>query len=259
MAAGHLVADADLTLLGHIHLGHLHDARRQLVADRDVEFLAAQLSVDLLRLAQIVDDRRADQVVAVGIGCPFAQIDRIVVYVAQTGSCELVALRYDFRAEEILHTLRGLAVGKLHELAHKQILQLGLLALILFVEFGQLGVGALGATLLGGTAEQVGADHHTLQRRSGLQRSILHIAGLLAEYGAEQLLLGSGIALALGGDLTDHDVARADMRAHADDTALVEILRGILADIGNIRGQFLHTALCLAHFERELVDMDRSQ
>ena len=49
------------------------------------------------------------------------------------------------------------------------------------------------------------------------------VAGLLAEDGVQQLLLGRELGLALGRDLADQDVARLDRGADADDAALVEV------------------------------------
>ena len=49
------------------------------------------------------------------------------------------------------------------------------------------------------------------------------------------------------------------MRADADDAALVKVFGGVLADVGDVGCEFLHTALGLAHFERVFIDMNRSQ
>jgi len=48
VAAGHLIAYADLTFFSDIYLGHLDDSRGKLIADGDVKFLTAQLTVDFL-------------------------------------------------------------------------------------------------------------------------------------------------------------------------------------------------------------------
>ncbi len=79
VAAGHLVADTDLALLGDVDLGYLDDAGGQLVTDGDVKLLAAQLCVDFLRLAEVVDDGLTDEVVLVCVGCPLRQVDGVVV------------------------------------------------------------------------------------------------------------------------------------------------------------------------------------
>jgi hypothetical protein len=55
-----------------------------------------------------------------------------------------------------------------------------------------------------------------------LQGGIADFSGLLAEYGAQQALLGGEVGLALGRDLAHKDVAGADLRADADDAALVQ-------------------------------------
>ena len=59
-------------------------------------------------------------------------------------------------------------------------------------------------------------------RRGG----VTHLAGLLAEDGAQQSLLGVSFGLALRGDLTDQDVRGLDLGANADDAALVEVGHG---------------------------------
>ena len=49
------------------------------------------------------------------------------------------------------------------------------------------------------------------------------------------------------------------MRADADDTTLVEVLGGVLAHVGDIRGKFLHTAFGLTHLQAVFVHMHRSE
>ena len=98
-----------------------------------------------------------------------------------------------------------------------------------------------------------------MQRRLGFQRSVLHVAGLVAEDRAEQLLLGRRIALALRGDLTDQNVARVDVGADTYDTVGVEVLRGLLRNVGNIRGELLDTALGIANLHDILVDVHRGE
>ena len=130
--------------------------------------------------------------------------------------------------------------------------------LVLVVKCLDLGVNATGA-LLDGAGEQTGADNDALERRVGLQRSVLHVTGLVAEDGAQQLLLRRGIALALRRDLTDEDVTGNHMSTHADDTTLVEVLGSVLAHVGDIVGEFLHTALGLAHLEGVLIDVNAGE
>ena len=56
MTAGHLVSHADFALLGNVYLGYLHDAGGQVIAYGEVKFTTAQLGIQFLGLAQVVDD-----------------------------------------------------------------------------------------------------------------------------------------------------------------------------------------------------------
>ena len=74
--------------------------------------------------------------------------------------------------------------------------------------------------------------------------------GLLAEDGAQQTLLRGQLGLSLGRYLSDQDIARADLGSDADDSPLVQILEGIVADARNVPGDLLRsqlriTGLCL--------------
>ena len=191
---------------------------------------------------------------------PLAEVDSVVVYVAENGGGELRSFRNDVASEEVLHTGRGLAAGEFEQLVGQKLLERFLLLGIFLVELGKHGVDALRARrLLLGALEKIRADHDTLERRSSLQRSVLDIAGLVAEDGAEQFFLGGRVALSLRRDLTDHDVAGNNVGAHTDNTALVEVFGSVFADVGNIGCQLFHTALCLAHLEGVFVDMNRGQ
>ena len=194
-----------------------------------------------------------------GVAGPLAQVYRLeVVDVVEQLASELTAFGQQFSVEIVAHTLRLLALGERGEFVEQDLAQFFLTCAVLLVELSQLRVAATGA-FLHGTGKEAGADDHALQRRVGLQRSVFHITGLVAEDGAEQLLLGGGIALALRSDFTNQDVARHDVRTHADDTALVEVLGGVLAHVGDVVGEFLHASLGLTHLEGVLVDVDRGQ
>ena len=60
--------------------------------------------------------------------------------------------------------------------------------------------------------EDPDADDDALDARRAGQRRVLHVAGLLAEDRAEQLLFRRELGLALRRDLADEDVARLDAR-----------------------------------------------
>ena len=88
------------------------------------------------------------------------------------------------------------------------------------------------------------------------QRGITDFAGLLAEDGAEQAFLSGQLGLTLRGDLADQDVAALDLGTDADDAALVQILQGILGDVGDITGDLLRSELGVAGLGLVLFNMD---
>ena len=60
-------------------------------------------------------------------------------------------------------------------------------------------------------------------------------------------------------DLTDQDITWLDASPDTDDTVLIEVLRSVVADVGDIAGKFFETALRLTYLERILVDVDRGE
>ncbi len=88
------------------------------------------------------------------------------------------------------------------------------------------------------------------------ERGVLHVGGLLAEDGAQQALFGGQFGLALGRDLADQDVAGLDFGADADDAVGAEVLQGLLAQVGDVAGDFLRAELGVAGADLEFVDVD---
>jgi hypothetical protein len=88
------------------------------------------------------------------------------------------------------------------------------------------------------------------------QRAVLHLAGLLAEDRPEEALLRGQLGLALRGDLADEDVAGADLGADVDDALLVEVLEGLLADVGDVAGDLFGPELRVARLDLVLLDVD---
>jgi hypothetical protein len=85
---------------------------------------------------------------------------------------------------------------------------------------------------------------------------ILHVCGLLAEDGAEQLLLRRQFGLGLRRDLADEDVARLDLGADADDAVVIEVLEGLFADVRDVARDFLRSELRVTGGDLELLDVD---
>ena len=89
-----------------------------------------------------------------------------------------------------------------------------------------------------------------------LQRGIADLSCLLAEDGAQQALLCGKLGLALGGDLADQIVAGGDLSADADDAVLVQILQGVLADVGDIPGDLFRAQLGVTGLGLVLLNMN---
>jgi hypothetical protein len=92
-----------------------------------------------------------------------------------------------------------------------------------------------------------------------LQRAVAHVARLLAEDRAEELLLGRELGLALRRDLPDEDVARLHLGADAHDAGLVEVLEGLFAHVGDVAGDLFLAELGVAGDALELLDVDRGE
>src|SRR5205823_2534453 len=91
------------------------------------------------------------------------------------------------------------------------------------------------------------------------QRRILHLACLLAEDRAQETLLCRQLGLALGRDLADEDVAGPNLGADVDDALLVEVLEGLLADVGDVARDLLGTELRVTRLDLVLLDVDAGE
>src|SRR6185369_14514694 len=99
-------------------------------------------------------------------------------------------------------------------------------------------------------------DHLAALAVGQAQAGVLHLARLLTEDRAEEALLRRQLGLALGRDLADEDVAGANLGADVDDALLVEVLEGLLADVGDVAGDLLGPELRVARLDLVLLDVD---
>ena len=129
-------------------------------------------------------------------------------------------------------------------------------------QLGDLGVGdrAAAVVLVGAAArEHARADHDAALSRRDAQRSVAHVAGLLAEDRAQQALLGRELRLALRRDLPDQDVVGIHFGADPHDARLVEVRERLLADVRDVARDLLATQLGVARDDLELLDVDRGE
>ena len=111
----------------------------------------------------------------------------------------------------------------------------------------------------GVAAERLDVDHHAALAVRDLQRGVAHLARLLLEDRADQLLLGGQLGLALGRDLADEQVAGDDLGADAHDAAVVEVAQRLLRAVGDVAGDLLLAELGRAGVDLVLLDVDRGE
>ena len=153
-------------------------------------------------------------------------------------------------ADQALQFVKGVAVDDvnlvvlvLDEPAHLLVLD-GLGALVFF--------NAL-------AGEHAGVDDDALDSRRHPEAGVLYVAGLFAKDGPEKLLLGAELGLALGGYLAGQDVAGLDLRPDADDAALVQVLKRLLAHVGDVAGDLFLAQLGVPGHGLELLDVHRGE
>ena len=145
------------------------------------------------------------------------------------------------------NALVAVTAGQLVALLH--------LALLSDVDAHEL-VHAGGQIIAGLAGGAVDADDAAAGAVGHLQRRIAHLAGLLAEDGAKQALLGGELGLALRGDLAHQHVSREHLGAHADDAVGVQIGNHVLGDVGDLAGDLLGAQLRVAGVHLVLGDVD---
>ena len=81
----------------------------------------------------------------------------------------------------------------------------------------------------GAAAEALRVDDDSLDAGRHVEAVVLHVLTRPAEDRVQQLLFRSQLALRLGRDLADEDVARLDEGADAHDAMLVEVVQRLAA------------------------------
>ena len=262
VTAGHLVADLELALDGDVDLHHLDDARRQLVALGEAIDLVAEVlfagADDVLELARasaamsspsLDAGSRPSTCAGSRRASPrrwSAPFWRRTLPLSSTSLPVVVwpmSFVLDAAEERVAEDLRP---------PRRACFSRRALLVVLDV------AGAL--VLLGALArEDARVDDDAADARRHLERAVADVAGLLAEDGAEELLFGRELGLALRRDLADEDVAGLHLGADADDARLVEVLEGLFADVRDVAGDFFLAELRVAGDALELLDVDRGE
>ena len=261
VAASHLVTHLQLALHGDVALHGLQDAGHQFVALFEafhalIQDVAQYLQL-AFRLVQDIEHLGLQPLLARGHG---DLAEALVGHGLEHVLGELLAL-----GQQLLALIVGQKFGEflVLEEGHDLLFGLGaddpLFVLKILVPLqGLLVFNLLGAEilLLALAGEDLHVHHGALDTGAHGEAGVLHIAGFFAEDGAEQLLFGAQDGLALGRDLAHQNVTVLDRGADADDAAFVEVLEHLLADLGNVAGDFLRAQFGVAGVDLEFLDMD---
>ena len=116
MASCHLVTDSDLSLLGNIDLGKLHDSIREFIADLDlVKNPLVPCCLFLVGYAVVVD-QIPDKGIGILVIGPLGRTDVLIVDHLHVGSCDILAFGNDFNAIKVAYTGTLLALNQDSEL-----------------------------------------------------------------------------------------------------------------------------------------------
>src|SRR5271166_1500566 len=221
VAPGHFVTHAQLAFHGDINLYQLDHAGRKFIALLQLfDFLADDLAqhvnlarrhlldfVDLFVDARVLvgeldalEVARRDPLDGVAVkNYALGQQTFVGALVVQVGE-DFLAAEQRFQAFQTL-------VSKDSNLIGQVLLQLR--NLVSFDGFSTL------VLLLAFAGEDLHIHHRALDARRTGKRSVTHVAGFLAEDGAQQLLFWRELGLALGRNFTHHDVAGLHGRTNA--------------------------------------------
>src|SRR5437899_3438225 len=223
VAPGHLVAHLELPLDGDEHLHHLDHAGRELVAALQAFDLLGKGDLDEVDLLL----HALDQAREIVFHALVADLDVAPVVggeLRQHVGGDLDALVQEDLARVVREARRGLlALELLEHLFARALAYDADLVLLVLAQLGDLVLLDRAGTivLLDALAgEDPRIDDRALDPGRDAQARVAHLTRLLAEDGAQELLLGRDLRLALGRDLADQDVARLHLRADADDARL---------------------------------------
>src|SRR3712207_59414 len=108
-------------------------------------------------------------------------------------------------------------------------------------------------------AETLDVDDDAAFAVRDLEGGVLHLARLLAEDRAQELLFRRRLGLALGRDLADEHVAGADLRADTDDPVGIEVHEHVVGGVGDVPGYLLGPELGVARLHLVLLDVYRRE
>ena len=251
VTAGHLITHLELALLGDDYFGHFHDACRQFVSNADGELLTAVYPHNVANLNLVVMQQCIHQSVSVVVGSPGTPREvGVVNHGVERLEGVFSAFRNNVFIEVVDHALAGFSAHKLRQFVDEYgangfqvCYQFKIKLLEIFFVSDALALVFHAAT------EQLLVNNYPTDARRRLERSIFNVACLVAKDGAKQFLFGRWVALALGRDFTNHNVAWNNLCSNTDQSVLVKVFGSFFADIRNICRQFFHSQLGVANVQ----------
>ncbi len=259
VTTGHLVTNTQFALVGNVNLRHLNNACRQFRTDSGIKHLTCLLRIEFSDLDKVIADNLGNQTVDLSIVGPFGNGNGCEINCVQHLLGELGTLGNHDILGIVMNVMGNLAFQNLVQLGYCHIMQVVELRLVFLLNFSyDILIFGFGFSVFDTSGQILRTDNHTLHGWRRFQRGVFHIAGLVAENGAEKLLLRTGIRFTFRGDLTNQDVTFVHLGAHADKTILHQIAGGLRGNIRNVVGEFLDTALGIANIHGERLNMYRS-
>ncbi len=253
MASRHLVARLNAALHGQVHLDHLQDARRQIVARGDLRALLFVALLELLALRLQTLRSTLDRCIALFV----LQTNLEPLLAREIGEVRLVD---DRAGAELLRTgFRSLAQQhRTHALEQVVFENAALIFEVLanLLELRLLDRKRARVLLDAVAREHAHVDDRTIHARRHAERSVLHVRCLLTENRAQELLFRRQLRLALRRDLADENVARLHFRADERDACFIQFRERDIAHVRDVRGDLLGAQLRVASDAGQLLDVN---
>src|SRR5690606_14903191 len=261
VTSGHLIADLQLALLGNIHLGKLDDPGREFVTHFQGEAFALEFPGVRIAFPQVDLHHLGYQVIGMVVGSPvverhvgdqvhlfrnvviaFVPADVFIGEKARLNNLvgELHAFGNKFVAKFVTDAIAGLSIQEDTKFLDQFIPELGELLAVTCLQRIQFLLGTRADILFAlGSREELRVNYYALQRRRRPQRSILHVAGLVAKDRAKQFLFRSRVGLPFRSDLSDEDVTFLDFGAYTDDAVFIDVRHSFVSDVRSFRCKFV--------------------
>ena len=259
VASGHFVAHRKLALDGHMHLDHLDDVGRQIIAFRGLFALGVINGLQVVDLLVVGLEQAANNVIDfLALEEAGELFDRYgmenVFGQGRARFCQNFSLFFagqgcgDLFAQHMGGQQRAGALCQRTHMVRFFLVKHG--NIVLFDGKGPFVLFARPAI------EHLDVNDDALHTRRNLEGGVFYITGLFAEDGPQEFFFRRELRFSLGSDFSHQDVVRLNSRPDADDAAFVKIAQHFFADIGNVAGDFFRAELCVAGDNLKLFNMD---